>query len=119
MDAKEEEEVVHDDADDDDDDEKEHEAMQKKKNNGLQATTGEKKSTCSFLSSLLRWSNKPQLKACESSEPSTSRQKVDMPNLSDVQVSHNTPPRQIINVTAHACLTVFVRWLLYRHSCRD
>jgi len=115
MDAKEEEEVVCDDAaDDDDDHNKEDGATQKRNSNGLQATTGEKKSTCSFLGSLLRWSNKPQLKTSESSEPSTSKQKEDTPKLSDVQVTHNTPPRQIINVTAHACLTPSVRCQMCR-----
>jgi hypothetical protein len=95
MDAKEEEEVVCDDAaDDDDDHNKEDGATQKRNSNGLQATTGEKKSTCSFLGSLLRWSNKPQLKASESSEPGTSKQKEGTPKLSDMQVGHNTPPRK-------------------------
>ncbi len=103
MDAKEEEEVVH---DDDDDDDKEDEATQKRNSNGLQATTGETKSTCSFLGSLLRWSNKPQLDAKESSQPSTSKQKEGMPKLSDVQVARKASLRQIINVTAYACFTL-------------
>jgi hypothetical protein len=114
MDAKEEEEVVHDDAAADDNDDKEDGATQKKSSNGLHATTGQTRSTCSFLGSLLRWSNKPQLKTSESSEPSTSKQKEDTPKLSDVQVTHNTPPRQIINVTAHACLTPSVRCQMCR-----
>lgn len=114
MDTKEEVEVVHDDAAADEDDDKEDEAPQQRKSTGLQATTGETRSTCSFLGSLLRWSNKPQLKASESSEPSTSRQKEATPKLSDVQVGHNTPPRQIINVTAHACLTLSVRCQMCR-----
>ena len=95
MDAKEEEEVVCDNAaDDDDDHNKEDGATQKRNSNGLQATTGEKKSKCSFLGSLLRWSNKPQLNASESSEPGTSKQKEGTPKLSDMQVGHNTPPRK-------------------------
>ncbi len=114
MDAKEEEEVVHDDAAADDDDDKEDGATQKKSSNGLHATTGQTRSICSFLGSLLRWSNKPQLKTSESSEPSTSKQKEDTPKLSDVQVTHNTPPRQIINVTAHTCLTPSVRCQMCR-----
>lgn len=103
--AKEEEDTVHhddddDDKEDDDDDDKEDEATQKSYSNRLQATTGETKSTCGFLGSLLRWSNKRQLDAKESVQPSTSKQKEDTPMLSDVQVGRNTPHRQIINETA-------------------
>lgn len=97
MDAKEEGKIVHDDAAADDDDDKEDAATQKRTSNGLQATTGGTKSTCSFLGSLLRWSSKPQLDAKESSQPGTSKQKEATQKLSDVQVSCNTPPRQIIN----------------------
>ncbi len=111
MDAEEEEEVLQDDDGDDDD---EDDVTQKRNSNGLQASDGMKKSTCGFLSSL-RWSNKPQLEASESSQPSTSKQKNGTPKLPDVQVDRNTPPRQIINVTAHARFTLFVRWLLNRH----
>lgn len=112
MDAEEEEEVLQDDDGDDDD---EDDVTQKRNSNGLQASDGMKKSTSGFLSSLLRWSNKPQLEASESSQPSTSKQKNGTPKLPDVQVDRNTPPRQIINVTAHARFTLFVRWLLNRH----
>ncbi|DBA74886.1 TPA: hypothetical protein ACH3X2_009218 [Trebouxia sp. C0005] len=92
--AKEEEDTVHhddddDDKEDDDDDDKEDEATQKSYSNRLQATTGETKSTCGFLGSLLRWSNKRQLDAKESVQPSTSKQKEDTPMLSDVQGLHD------------------------------
>ncbi len=110
MGAEEEEEVVHDDHDD-----KEDQATQKRTSNGLQAPTGETRSTCSFLGSLLRWSSKPQLDASEPSQPGTSKQKEATPKLSDVQVGRNTPPRRIINLTAHACLTIYTYWLLNRH----
>ena len=95
MDAKEEEDVVCDDAADDDDDHKKKDgAKQKRYSIGLQASSGEKTRTCSFLGSLLRWSNTPQLKDSESSEPGTSKQKEGTPKLSDMQVGDNTPPRK-------------------------